>query len=184
MHLQHTMYIASIFSAGFGSQTNLHLCSAVADFNSVVPPDKALQIDSLLSAPSVSQIELSCTLDTHMFYRLLEASSTADRARLLSVSSPHASSWMSVVPSQGLGLDMDTPHGSQCALYPGNAFDPLGHHTITCNMGMMLWHDTTSHVMFWLKCACSIYFRLRPTLVRSCARALVSRTKHICNRMG
>ena len=80
MHLQHTMHIASIFSAGFGSQTYHHLCSAVADFNYVIPPDKALQIDSLLSAPSVSQIEPSCTLDTHMFYLLLEASVTADRA--------------------------------------------------------------------------------------------------------
>ena len=48
-------YIASICSAGFGSETNLHLCSAVADFNSAVPPDKALQIHSLLSASLVSQ---------------------------------------------------------------------------------------------------------------------------------
>ena len=73
-------YIASIFSAGFGSETNLHLCSAVADFNSAVPPDKALQIHSLLSASLVSQKELSSTLDTCMFNLLLETSSTADRA--------------------------------------------------------------------------------------------------------
>ena len=33
-------YIASNCSAGFGSETNLHLCSAVADFNSAVPPDR------------------------------------------------------------------------------------------------------------------------------------------------
>ena len=44
-------YIAFICSAGFGSETNLHLCSAVADFNSAVPPDKALQIHS---GPSLS----------------------------------------------------------------------------------------------------------------------------------
>ena len=36
-------------TAGFGLPTNLRLCSAVADFNSVVPPDKALS-NSLLSA--------------------------------------------------------------------------------------------------------------------------------------
>ena len=30
-------HIASICSTGFGSQTNPHLCSAVADFNSFVP---------------------------------------------------------------------------------------------------------------------------------------------------
>ena len=44
-------YKASICSAGFGSETNLHLCSAVADFNSAVPPDKARTANSL---PSLS----------------------------------------------------------------------------------------------------------------------------------
>ena len=133
-------YKASICSAGFGSETNLYLCSAVADFNSA---DKALQIHSLLSASLVSQKEPSSTLDTCMFNLLLETSSTADRARLLSVSTPHASSWLSVLPSQGLGLHLDAPvhqvaikwwlgmdtsQGSQCALCPDNALDPLGKH--------------------------------------------------------
>ncbi|KAL5493563.1 hypothetical protein EMCRGX_G014765 [Ephydatia muelleri] len=82
-----------------------------------------------------------------MLNLLLEAFSTADRARLLSVSSLHESSWLSVVLSQGLGLHldppvhqavikrglgMDTSQGSQCALCPRNALDPLGHHAITC----------------------------------------------------
>ena len=69
----------------------------------------ALQIDAILSAPSVQQNKLSSMLDTHMFNLMLENSSTADRARLLSVSSAHASSWLSVVPSQGLGLHLDPP---------------------------------------------------------------------------
>ena len=86
------------------------LTSVVAYFNSNVPPDKVLQVDSILSAPSVSQKKLSSILDTHMFNLLLENSSTADnRARLLSVSSTHASSWLSVVPSEGLGLHLDPP---------------------------------------------------------------------------
>ena len=102
-------YIASICSAGFGSETNLHLCSAIADFNSAVSPDKALQNHSLLSASLVSQKELSSTLDTCIFNLLLETSSNADQARLLSVSAPHASSWLSVLPSQGLGLHLDAP---------------------------------------------------------------------------
>ena len=134
-------YIASICSAGFGSETNLHHCSAVADYNSAVPPDKALQIHSILSVSLVSQKELSSTLDTCMFNLLLETSSNTNRARLLSVSAPHASSWLSVLPSQGLDLHLDAPvhqvaikwwlgmgasQGSQCALCPGNALDPLG----------------------------------------------------------
>ena len=101
-------FIASIFSAGFGSETNRHLCSAVANFNFADPPDKALQIHSLLSAFLVSQKELSSTLDTCMFNLLLETSN-ADQARLLSVSVPHASSWLYVLPSQGLGLHLDAP---------------------------------------------------------------------------
>ena len=58
-------YIASICSAGFGSET---------------PPDKALQIHLLLSASLVSQKELSSTLDTCMFNLLLETSSNANQA--------------------------------------------------------------------------------------------------------
>ena len=105
----------------------------------------------------VSQKEISSTLYTCIFNLLLETSSTADQARLLSVSTPHASSWLSVLPPQGLGLHldalvhqvaikwwlvMDTSQGSQCALCPDNALDPVG---------VMLWHDTTPYVMFWLK---------------------------------
>ena len=98
-----------------------------------------------------------------MFNVLLEASSTDDRAQLLLVSSPHASSWLSVVPSQGLHLhldppvhqaamkwwlDMDTPHGSQCALCSGNALALLDIMPSLGSMGVMLWQDTTP---FWLK---------------------------------
>ena len=99
-----------------------------------------------------------------MFNLLLENSSTADRARLLSVSSAHASSWMSVVPSEGLGLHLDPPvhqvaikwwlgldtsKGSQCALCPYNALDPLGHHAITCKWGgdVVTRHNTLRDVL-------------------------------------
>ena len=106
-------YVASICSAGFGSETNLHLCSAVADFNSIVPPDKALQIHSFLSASLVSQKELSSTLDTCMFNLLLETSTNADRARLLSVSAPmhhpgcllyHHRGWVYILMHQSIKL--------------------------------------------------------------------------------
>ena len=157
-------YIASVCSSGFGSKTKDHLCSAVAYFNPNVPPDMALQIDAILSAPSVQQHKLSSMLDTHMFNLMLEHSSIADRARLLSVSSAHASSWLSVVTSQGLGLHLDPPvhqiaikwwlgldtsQGSQCALCPGIALDPLGHHAITCKRGgdVVTCHNTLRDVL-------------------------------------
>ncbi|KAL5479457.1 hypothetical protein EMCRGX_G022983 [Ephydatia muelleri] len=126
--------------------------------------DMALQIDAILSAPSVQQHKLSSMLDTHMFNLMLENSSIADRERLLSVSSAHASSWLSVVPSQGLGLHLDPPvhqiaikwwlgldtsQGSQCALCPGIALDPLGHHAITCKRGgdVVTRHNTLRDVL-------------------------------------
>ena len=40
---------------------------------------------------------------------LLNSSSVADKARLLSVSSPHTAYWLSVVLSESLGLHMDPP---------------------------------------------------------------------------
>ena len=99
-----------------------------------------------------------------MFNLLLETSSNADQARLLSVSAPHASSWLSVLPSQGLGLHlgalvhqvaikwwlgMVTSQGSQCALCPGNALDPLGHHATTCKRGgdVVVQHNTLRDVL-------------------------------------
>eukprot|EP00731_Ephydatia_muelleri_P021549 Em0014g140a len=56
---------------------------------------------------------LSNKIDNHLFNILYEQSSAADRARLLSVSSPHAASWVSVIPSEGLGLHLQ-PSEFQC----------------------------------------------------------------------
>eukprot|EP00731_Ephydatia_muelleri_P019779 Em0012g604a len=162
LHLQHIA--ASICSAGFGSETYLHLCSAVADYSSAVPPDKALQIHSLLSVSLVSQKELSSTLDACMFNLLLETSSNADQARLFSVSAPHASSWLSVLPSQGLGLHLDAPvhevaikwwlgmdtsQGSPVCTLPWQCLDPLGHHATTCKRGgdVVVRHNTLCDVL-------------------------------------
>ena len=93
---------------------------------------------------------LSTKVDNHLFNLLLGNSSPADRARLLSVSSPHAASWISVIPSEGLGLHLepsefqvaikwwlglDTSSGAMCALCPGSVLDPLGHHALTCKRG-------------------------------------------------
>ena len=82
-----------------------------------------------------------------MFHSLLEASSIANKARLLAVSAPHAVSWIAVVPSVSLGLHldpsefqvvirwwlgMDTSGGSLCSLCPEVA---LGHHAVSCKRG-------------------------------------------------
>ena len=85
-----------------------HLTQAVEIFNSLVSPVDVVSVESLLTTP-VSQKSLCGKLDDHVFNLLLNSSSVADKARLLSVSSPHAVSWLSVVPSESLGLHMDSP---------------------------------------------------------------------------
>ena len=77
-------------------------------------------------------------------------SSLADNIRLLSVSAPHSSSWLSMIPTPGqcLHLDpeechivikwwfgMNTSAGSQCSLCYDHSLDPLGHHATTCKRG-------------------------------------------------
>ena len=89
-------------------------------------------------------------IENQLFSTLLESSSHANRACLLSVAAPHSSSWLSVVPSPGLGLHLesneyqmaikwwlglDTSGQSMCPFCPDTALDPLGHHAVTCRHG-------------------------------------------------
>eukprot|EP00731_Ephydatia_muelleri_P013482 Em0007g792a len=95
---------------------------------------------------AVILLVLSKKLEDHQFSLLLEASSPADKARLLSVSAPHAASWLLVTPSPGLDLHLDpnelqisiqwwlgidTARGSSCSLCPGLALGRLGNHATT-----------------------------------------------------
>ena len=122
-------FIAFLCSSGYGSISDHHLSHAVQTFNASVSLSDAIQTDGLVSSP-VHQKQLSSKIDIYQFNSILIASSVADKARLLSVSSPHAASWMSVVPSEGLSLQLqpsvfqlavkwwlglDTSNSSQCA---------------------------------------------------------------------
>eukprot|EP00731_Ephydatia_muelleri_P007923 Em0004g261a len=121
-----------------------------------------------------SQKTLSSILDDNLFRVLQGSLSIADRARLLSASSPHASSWLTVTPSEGQGLHLDPPvfqtalkwwlgldtaEGSICALCPDKMLDPLGHHATTCKRG--------GDVVFR-------HNKLRDILAETCRRAHLS----------
>ena len=80
-------FISSLCSSGFGLQSSHHLSQAIETFNSLVSPADAISVESLLTS-SVSQKYLSGKLDDRVFNMLLNSSSVADKARLLSVSSP------------------------------------------------------------------------------------------------
>ncbi|KAL5479845.1 hypothetical protein EMCRGX_G023434 [Ephydatia muelleri] len=131
-HHSSAAYISSICSSGFGSKSVHHLSQAVEVFNNLVFPVEAINVESVLLSPPI-QKTLSSKFDDHLFNNLLTLSSLADKARLLSISSPHASAWLSVTPSEGLGLHLDPPvfqiavkwwlgldtsEGSQCTLCP------------------------------------------------------------------
>ena len=166
-------YIASLSSSGAGPLSQEHLIHAVELFNSLVPLSEAVSIEEVLISPFHQKV-LSCKIDNHLFNTLYEQSSAANRARLLSVSSPHAASWVSVIPSEGLGLHLqpsefqvaikwwlglDTSCGSICPLCPGKVLDPLGHHALTCKRG----GDVVTR-----------HNKLRDTLAETCRRAHLS----------
>ena len=160
-----------------------HLTQAVEIFNSLVSPADVVSIESLLTTP-VSQKSLSGKLDDHVFNLLQNSSSVADKARLLSVFSPHAASWLSVVPSECIGFYMDPPvfqlaikwwhgldvsDGSPCALCPGNTLDHLGHLAITCKYGGDV---VTRHNM------------IRDILVETCRRAHIGVKVEVSNNLS
>ena len=51
---------------------------------------------------------LSRKIDSHLFHSVLMTSSPANKAHLLSSSAAHASCWLSVVPSVGLELHLES----------------------------------------------------------------------------
>eukprot|EP00731_Ephydatia_muelleri_P016621 Em0009g1045a len=101
-------FIASLSSSGFGSADYIHLQQAVVAFNSQVSLPNAISVVSVLGSPTRTQKVLSGMIEDQLFSILLESSSHANRARLLSVAAPHSSSWLSVVPSPGLGLHLES----------------------------------------------------------------------------
>lgn len=104
-------FISSLSFSGIGSTSNKHLVNAISRFNTLVSPSDVITVDAILSSPP-SQQALSKKLDSHLFNSILMTSSPANKARLLSSSASYASSWLSVVPSIGLGLHLDSPESS------------------------------------------------------------------------
>ena len=147
--LKLSIYRFCLFLWCFVDSEDIHLTNAVDHFNSQVSPIENLSVNLIISSP-VSQKLLSSKVNDHCFQNLFDRSIPANKARLLSVSAPHATSWLSGIPStsQGLHLDpidfrvavkwwlgQDTSQGSQCSFCPAHSLDPLGHHALTCKCG-------------------------------------------------
>eukprot|EP00731_Ephydatia_muelleri_P031095 Em0022g609a len=122
---------------------------------------------SSLDGHTPAQKKLSDAIEEMQFNSLLN--SCSDKARLLSVSSPNAAVWISVVPSLSLGLHLDLNEFQTavkwwlgvnpslnldgnpmvCPLCP-NALDPLGYHCVTCKRGVDITtrHNTLRNVVY------------------------------------
>ena len=69
-------------------------------------PFEVLTVESAVFSP-LSQHALPKKVDYHLFQSMLMTSTPGKKARLLSASAPHASSWLLVAPSVRLGLHLD-----------------------------------------------------------------------------
>ena len=150
-------------SSGFGASLIHHLSKAVENSNSSVALADDISNETLLQS-SPSQSELSNKLDDHLFISIFSSALLPDKACLLSISASQAASWLSVTPSEGLGLHLDPPifqavnkwwlgidtsKGSPCALCPDSVLDLYGHHTITCKRGgdVLSRHNNSSEML-------------------------------------
>ena len=84
-----------------------HLCLLQVLVGSMLLTE-AITVESVLFSP-FSQHALCKKLDDHLSHNqsIMMTSSPANKAGLFSASAPHASSWLSVVPTLGLGLPLD-----------------------------------------------------------------------------
>ena len=85
--LTRTMLSASISQSGIVLGENHHLEQSIDDLNHIIGESEAVSVRMLFDL----------------------ASSPAQRARLLSVSSPDASAWLSVMPTPQLNLHLEPP---------------------------------------------------------------------------
>ena len=107
-------YLASVNKADCSAPLDEFTLQAVTLFNSLVPPASSISEESLLEL-CLSQKDLSSRIDDHQFDKLCLISTPANHAHLLSVTSCHASSWLAVIPSRGLNLNLE-PDEFQVAL--------------------------------------------------------------------
>eukprot|EP00731_Ephydatia_muelleri_P021465 Em0014g56a len=142
-------FISSVASLEMGNPDNTHLQQAILRFNARVSPQDSITMESVLNSPP-QQKSLSQKLDSFAFHSLLSSASLVNKARMLSVSSPHASSWITAIPSPSLKLHLDsaeyqtairwwlglnTSKASPCPFCPELVLDPLGHHAASCRHG-------------------------------------------------
>ena len=139
-------YVAS--AASFGpALPSVHTQHAITELNSITNAKLTL-LDIKLK--KYQQKHLSSLIESVQFKKLNDMLDTANKARLESVSAPHASLWLDMKPTRNphnildpityqtamklhLGVPLALPN-EKCK-YCNHSLDTLGHHALTCKKG-------------------------------------------------
>ena len=139
-------YVASAVSFGPASPS-VHTQHAITELNSITNLKLTL-LDIKLK--KYQQKHLSSLIESVQFKKLNDMLDTANKARLESVSAPHASLWLDMKPTRNphnlldpityqtamklhLGVPLALPN-EKCK-YCNHPLDTLGHHALTCKKG-------------------------------------------------
>ena len=143
-------YLASAVNSGLSYEVCRYLHHSVDLYNNLVDPPDSLTSDFVdNSCSSTTQKFLSNKIEDCQFRKLFNNSTPIDRARLLSISPPHTSAWLSVTPSPSMGLHLEpsefqvaikwslgipVAQGQSCTQCTA-ALDAYGHHALCCKLG-------------------------------------------------
>ena len=173
-------YTASFLSSGLSPSSGRYISSSLHLYNSLVDPQDSITHESVGDSP-LSQKVLSSKIEDQQFNNIFHNASVTDRARLLSISSPHASAWLSVTPSPRLNLHLEPAEfqvalkwwlgipvvqGQSCPHCPSCVLDDFGHHSLTCKHegDVVSRHNKLRDVFYdFCQCAC-----LGPRLEMGC----------------
>ena len=114
-HHSSAAYIASLSASSQGFTDDRHLNHSIQLYDVILSTtsDTILAIDITDSVHE--QRILSSKLEDHQFMELYNSASMPDNAHLHSISSPHASAWLFVIPSPGSQSHLE-PNEFQIAL--------------------------------------------------------------------
>ena len=102
------VYLVSAIISGLSSEVFKYLHHATDLFNHLVDTPNSLTYDSVDNSSSpLTQKFLSNKFEDSQFRKRFHNSTLIDRARILSISSSHASAWLSVTPSPSVGLHLE-----------------------------------------------------------------------------
>ena len=113
-HHSSAAYIASLSASSQGITDDRHLNHSIQLCNAIFPTSDTISAIDITDSVHRQKV-LSSKLEDHQFMELYNSALMPDKARLQSLSSPHASAWLSVIPSPGSQFHLE-PNEFQIAL--------------------------------------------------------------------